>query len=67
MANKDTVWVSPADEYVTTLKEETLEMARVELREDPSLRKQALVSLREWVYQNPRIKNCRLGMITLQI
>lgn len=54
-------WVSEPDEdYVCPLSEETQEMAKEELREDNNARTQALASMREWIIQNPRIKNCRL-------
>lgn len=56
-------WVTPADEYICTLSEETQLIAKEELREDESTRKQALDSLREWILQNPRITNCRLGKV----
>lgn len=54
-------WLTAPDEYVCELPEETQKIAKEELREDPVIRAQALVSVREWVLQNPRISNCRLG------
>lgn len=53
-------WLTAPDEYVCELPEETQKIAKEELREDPVIRAQALVSVREWVLQNPRISNCRL-------
>lgn len=55
-------WVTEPDDYVCTLSEETQAIALEELHEDPKTRNQALASMREWVKQNPRIANCRLGM-----
>lgn len=54
-------WVTDPDEYVCTLSEDTQKLALEELREDPKGRDQALSSMREWIKQNPRILNCRLG------
>lgn len=54
-------WVTEADEYVCTLSKETQEIAELELREDPKERNQALESLRQWIIENPKILNCRLG------
>ncbi|KAJ8969733.1 hypothetical protein NQ317_006394 [Molorchus minor] len=56
----DSRWVTPPDEYVCTLSEETQEIAKNELREDDNARKTALASMREWIRQNPRIKSCRM-------
>lgn len=57
----DRKWVSEADEYVCTLSEETQAIAKEELREDRASRDSALASMREWIIQNPKIVNCRLG------
>lgn len=57
----DRKWVSEPDEYVCTLAKETRAMALEELREDESNRESALQSMREWIMQNPKIKNCRMG------
>lgn len=57
-------WVTEPDEYVCTLSEETEVIAQEELREDPKSRAQALASMREWIKQNPRIANCRMGTIS---
>lgn len=54
-------WITEPEEYVSTLSPSTLEIAEEELREDPNTRKQALTSLREWIKQNQKIVNCRLG------
>ncbi|KAK6642095.1 hypothetical protein RUM44_013818 [Polyplax serrata] len=53
-------WLTDPDEYVCTLSPETLEIAKAELREDESTRRQALESMRNWIMKNPRIENCRL-------
>lgn len=53
-------WLTEADEYVCTLPPETLEIARMELREDELSRKQALDNMRGWILKNPRIESCRL-------
>lgn len=54
-------WVTEADEYVCTLSEETQAIAKEELREDRCSRDSALASMRDWIIQNPKILNCRLG------
>ncbi|CAH1366969.1 hypothetical protein MTP99_008214 [Tenebrio molitor] len=56
----DRKWVTEPDEYVCTLSEELQTMAEEELREDKHSRQTALASMREWIKQNPRIKNCRM-------
>ncbi|XP_012257261.1 alpha-tocopherol transfer protein-like [Athalia rosae] len=53
-------WVTPEDEYVCTLSEETQEVAKQELREDKNSREQALKQIRDWIKLNPRIENCRM-------
>ncbi|XP_066258018.1 retinaldehyde-binding protein 1-like [Euwallacea similis] len=53
-------WVTEPDVYVCPLLPETQEIAKIELREDERTRDSALESMREWIRQNPRIKNCRL-------
>lgn len=45
------------------LSEETLEVARQELREDESTRQNALRQIKEWAVKNPRIISCREGAI----
>lgn len=57
----DRKWVTEPDEYVCTLSKETLAIAKEELREDETSRDSALASMREWIKQNPKIKNCRMG------
>lgn len=57
----ETKWVTEADDYVCPLSEETQAIAKEELREDRIIRDSALASIREWVIQNPKITNCRLG------
>lgn len=57
----DRKWVTEADDYVCDLKEETQSIAKEELREDRATRDSALASMREWILQNPKIANCRLG------
>lgn len=55
-------WISEPEEYVCRLSKETQEIAERELREDNNSRRQALESFRQWIKQNPKIVNCRLGM-----
>lgn len=54
-------WVTEPDQYICTLSEETQKISLEELNEDPKIRDQSLESMREWVKQNPRILNCRMG------
>lgn len=54
-------WVSDVDVYVCKLSADTQKIAKEELREDEDTRTQALASLRDWIKQNPRVANCRLG------
>lgn len=61
----DREWVSQPDEYVCTLSDETRSIAKEELREDDNSCKTALASMREWIIQNPRIRNCRMGNIAV--
>lgn len=56
-------WLTEADEYVCTLSEETQQIAKEELREDKHTREQALNCVRDWIKNNPRILNCRLGNV----
>ncbi|CAG9864150.1 unnamed protein product [Phyllotreta striolata] len=56
----DRKWVTDPDDYICTLSPETQKIAEEELREDDSSRRSALASMREWILQNPRIKNCRM-------
>ncbi|KAL3275903.1 hypothetical protein HHI36_020638 [Cryptolaemus montrouzieri] len=53
-------WVTEENDYICTLSEETQRIAKEELREVEHSRKTALASMREWIKQNPKIKNCRL-------
>lgn len=55
-------WVTEPDEYICTLSKETQIIAKEELREDEYTRQSALASMREWIIQNPKIKNSRMGM-----
>lgn len=59
----DRKWVSEADDYVCPLSPETQKIAKEELREDEQSRQTALECMRDWIKQNPKIKNCRLGML----
>lgn len=59
---EDRKWVTEEDDYICRLSEETQCIAKHELREDDHSRRTALESMREWIKQNPRIKNCRMGM-----
>lgn len=45
------------------LPQELREKARVELREEPALRDQALDQIRHFIAKHPAIKKCRTGMI----
>lgn len=55
-------WVAEPDDYVCPLSQETQAIALEELREEKHSRETALASMREWIRQNPKIKNCRLGI-----
>lgn len=65
--SSDREWVTEPDVYNCGLTEELQKIAEEELREDPKERNTALESLREWIVQNPKILNCRLGTNTYQI
>lgn len=52
--------VTEADDYKFELSKELEEMAKEELREDESVRKQSLEQMRDWIRKNPRIASCRL-------
>ncbi|CAH1107241.1 unnamed protein product [Psylliodes chrysocephalus] len=56
----DRKWVTDPDDYICTLSPETQKIAEEELREDESSRRSALASMREWIMQNPKIRNCRM-------
>ncbi|XP_073973868.1 clavesin-1-like [Rhodnius prolixus] len=45
--------------YSGPLSNETLQVAKNELREDDTTREQALQQLRDWILKNPRIISCR--------
>jgi len=53
------------DEYTSTLDADTLEMARLELREDDNTREQALEQFRHWIEKHPAIKQCRTDSLFL--
>lgn len=53
------------DEYKTTLDADTLETARLELREDDNMREQALEQFRHWIEKHPAIKRCRTDSLFL--
>lgn len=57
----DQQWITEPDNYVCPLSEETQLIAKEELREDEFTRQSAITSMREWIIQNPKIKNCRMG------
>ncbi|CAH1998627.1 unnamed protein product [Acanthoscelides obtectus] len=57
---EDRKWVTEPNEYVCELSEETQAIALEELREDHDIRQSALASMREWIKQNPKIRNCRM-------
>lgn len=52
-------------EYKSTLDSETLEIARLELREDDNSREQALEQFRHWIQKHPAIKRCRTDSLFL--
>ncbi|EFN84881.1 Retinaldehyde-binding protein 1-like protein 1 [Harpegnathos saltator] len=52
-------------EYKSTLSMETLEIARLELREDDNTREQALEQFRNWIQKHPAIKKCRTDSLFL--
>ena len=56
-------WVTETDEYdeEARLPAKVRALARAELREDATARRQALQQMRDWLRKNPRIVNCRLG------
>lgn len=61
-------WVTEADEYnEEVLRPEVRALAKDELREDSSARRQALQQMRDWLRKNQRILNCRLGEINIII
>ncbi|CRK98400.1 CLUMA_CG011759, isoform A, partial [Clunio marinus] len=47
------------DSYQCTLSPKFKEIAKEELREDESVRMQALTQFREWIAKHPHIKKCR--------
>ncbi|XP_012064079.1 PREDICTED: rhophilin-2 [Atta cephalotes] len=53
------------DEYKSTLDADTLETARLELREDDNTRDQALKQFRHWIEKHPTIKKCRTDSLFL--
>ncbi|XP_023027386.1 alpha-tocopherol transfer protein-like [Leptinotarsa decemlineata] len=56
----DRKWITDLDDYECTLSAETQTIAKEELREDENSRQTALASMREWIMQNPKIKNVRM-------
>ncbi|XP_032678907.1 clavesin-1 [Odontomachus brunneus] len=52
-------------EYRSTLNTETLETARLELREDDNTREQTLKQFRHWIQKHPTIKKCRTDSLFL--
>lgn len=54
-------WITEPDEYICNLSKETQIIAKEELREDEYTRQSALSSMREWIMQNPKIRNIRMG------
>ncbi|KYQ54653.1 Clavesin-1 [Trachymyrmex zeteki] len=53
------------DEYKSMLDVDTLETARLELREDDNTRDQALEQFRHWIEKHPAIKKCRTDSLFL--
>ncbi|XP_062553468.1 alpha-tocopherol transfer protein-like [Armigeres subalbatus] len=52
-------------EYRCSLSEEYLQMAKEQLREDDTLREQALEAMRNWIAKHPYIKKCRTDALFL--
>lgn len=52
------------DSYQCTLSGKFKDIAKEELREDESVRTQALTQFREWIAKHPQIKKCRTGKIS---
>lgn len=57
--------ITPADDYICSLSEELIELAKTELRETKSIRDQSLKILRDWIQNNPRIVSIRLDSLFL--
>lgn len=49
------------DSYQCSLTGTFKDIAKEELREDESVRSQALAQFREWIAKHPHIKKCRTG------
>lgn len=49
------------DPYQCTLPAKFKEIATEDLREDETIRAQALAQMREWIAKHPYIKKCRTG------
>jgi hypothetical protein len=49
------------DSYQCSLAGKFKDIAKEELREDESVRSQALAQFREWIAKHPQIKKCRTG------
>lgn len=50
------------DPYQCSLSSRFRKIAFDELREDDTIRAQALAQMREWIAKHPYIKRCRTGM-----
>jgi hypothetical protein len=55
---------SEYDSYQCSLSGKFKDIAKEELREDESVRTQALAQFREWIAKHPHIKKCRTGKLT---
>lgn len=56
---------SKYEPYRSTLSEKVRKIAKAELRENDSIREQALTQMREWIAKNPNIKKCRTDPLFL--
>lgn len=51
------------DPYQCNLAPKFKQIAQEDLREEETIRTQALAQMREWIAKHPHIKKCRTGMI----
>lgn len=57
--------ITDFDPYVCSLSARFKQLAKDELREDESMRTQALAQFREWIAKHPHIKRCRTDAVFL--
>lgn len=53
------------DPYQCTLSSKFKDIAIEDLREDDTIKSQALAQMREWIAKHPHIKKCRTGKLSL--